>query len=96
MHGYPGPQSANHQVVVGGAILQLLRSGRQGQKHFGHRRILHALGQDTDHGVRLSVEVDGTAQHGPIRTEMLLPEWVAEHRDGVVSRLTFAILIDAT
>ena len=43
-----------------------------------------------------SVEVDGAAQHGPIRTEMLLPEWVAEHGDGVVPRQTFAILIDAT
>ena len=54
------------------------------------------LGNDTDHCVRLSVKLYGAAQHRPIRTEMILPEWVAEHGDGVVSRLTFAILIDAT
>ena len=81
---------------MGNAILQLLRSGRQGQKDFGVRWVLQALGQDTDHGVRLSVEVDGAAKHGPIRTEVLLPEWVAEHGNSVVAGLTFAILIEAT
>ena len=96
VHGYSGPQARDYEIIVGDAILQLLWSGRQGQKHFGDRWILHDFRQNADHGVRLPVEVDNPAQHRRIRTETLLPECVAEHGDGVVPRLTLAILINAT
>ena len=94
----PIPQAASAQPPDnrGQSDSPVVAEWAPGREDFGCRWVLHALGQDTDHGVSLSVEVDGAAQHGPISTETLLPESVAEHGHGVVPRLTFAILIDAT